>query len=170
MNSRVHFACACVCVCVLVCVCVCLCVYVCVYVCVCVRVCVCVCAARLSRCRARARVCVRRGKCAPLVRGGGGVRRGGSWVRGAHPGLRRRATPQVENLLSEVRYSTYTATGKVTESVTFTDFVRLFVNHRPVVCAQSRVYVVCVSVNLRFAFCVCVLRCVPPLRSPGTGM
>ncbi len=39
---------------------------------------------------------------------------------------------QVENLLSEVRYAEYTATGKVTESVTFVDFVRLFVNHRPV--------------------------------------
>jgi len=39
---------------------------------------------------------------------------------------------EIDNLLSEVRYSGFGATGRVKEEVTLSEAVRLYVNHRPV--------------------------------------
>ena len=39
---------------------------------------------------------------------------------------------QIENMCSEIRYSSFTATGKTTEDLDLNDLIRLYVNHRPV--------------------------------------
>ncbi|KAF4709979.1 hypothetical protein FOZ63_022065, partial [Perkinsus olseni] len=38
---------------------------------------------------------------------------------------------EVQNMLAEVRYSRFFETGRYVEKVTFEDFVRLYINHRP---------------------------------------
>lgn len=39
---------------------------------------------------------------------------------------------EIENMNSEVRYSRYTETGEHVDTISFDDFIKLYVNHRPV--------------------------------------
>merc|ERR1712196_661791 len=39
---------------------------------------------------------------------------------------------EIENMITEIKYSKFAETGEVVERVHFEDFVRLYVNHRPV--------------------------------------
>ena len=39
---------------------------------------------------------------------------------------------EVVNIISEIKYSTFTTSGRITESIDLHTFVRLYVNHRPV--------------------------------------
>lgn len=38
---------------------------------------------------------------------------------------------QIENMMKQVCYGYYAETGKLREEITFEEFVRLYVNHRP---------------------------------------
>merc|ERR1719263_2113298 len=39
---------------------------------------------------------------------------------------------EIENMITEIKYSKFSETGEVVERVHFEDFVKLYVNHRPV--------------------------------------
>lgn len=45
--------------------------------------------------------------------------------------LRYKFTFKIENIMTEVSYKQYIETDKLVEKITFEEFVRLYVNHRP---------------------------------------